>query len=468
MTASNKTRFCPSPTGLIHLGNARTALFNALGAISEQGTFLLRIEDTDQERSKVEYADGLMADLKWLGMDWQEGPGCEADAGPYWQSQRQGIYDKFYEDLKAQDLAYPCFCSEQQLALSRKLQRSQGKPPRYAGTCRNLSSAEIEARFTAGDKATLRFKVPQGQTITFHDLVRGKQRFTSDDIGDFIIRRTNGTAPFMYSNAIDDALMGVTIALRGEDHLTNTPRQVMLLDALGLPAPTYGHISLILGQDGAPLSKRNGSRSIQDLRNDGFLPLAVINYLARLGHYYADDVLMDFNGLGLKFAYTNLGKSPAKFDPKQLLRWQKAVVQTISEPEFYTWVGDEIKNTIPENKLELFYNTIRHNIVFPEDVRTWVNAFFVDSLALNGHEAILKETGSAFFDLAAQTIKSQGTDYNKLTATLKEQLNVKGKKLFMPLRIALTGKTYGPELANIITLLGQAECIARFEKAKQD
>ena len=256
-----KTRFCPSPTGFLHLGNMRTALFNALFAKNQQGTFLLRIEDTDKTRSEERYTDALCADLKWLGLQWNEGPGCDSAAGPYWQSQRQTVYDTYYQQLEAGNWVYPCFCTEQQLALARKLHISSGKPPRYTGICRNLTPEMVQEKCAQGLKPTLRFRVPLDQETVFHDLVRGDQRCNHHDMGDFIIRRADGTPPFMYCNAIDDALMGVTHALRGEDHLTNTPRQIMILKALNLPIPTYGHISLIVGADGTPLSKRNGSRA---------------------------------------------------------------------------------------------------------------------------------------------------------------------------------------------------------------
>jgi glutamyl-tRNA synthetase len=281
---NHKTRFAPSPTGLIHIGNARTALFNALYA--HKSVFLLRIEDTDLERSKDTYIQQLKQDLKSLGLLWQQQEK---------QSDRFDIYAKYYQQLQQQDLAYPCFCTPEELALSRKLQRASGKAPRYAGTCTHLSEAETAAKLQKGLKPTLRFRVPRGQRVEFNDLVRGKQQFASYDLGDFIIRRADGTPAFFFCNAVDDALMEVTHVFRGEDHLTNTPRQILILQALNLPIPQYGHISLILGNDGLPLSKRNGSQNIQGLIKEGWLATALINYLARLGHTYTDDNLLSLN-----------------------------------------------------------------------------------------------------------------------------------------------------------------------------
>src|SRR3990167_7034335 len=315
MTHPVKARFCPSPTGLVHMGNIRTALFNALFVKGHHGIFLLRIEDTDKERSKAEYTTYLQEDLNWLGLEWNEGPGVGGKNGPYQQSERQAIYDKYYQELESQGLAYPCFCREEQLTLIRKIQRSQGKPPRYPGTCRHLTKEQVETKFREGEKAALRFKVDDETVVTFTDLVKGKQTFYGHDIGDFIIRRTDGTPPFMFCNAIDDATMGVNHVLRGEDHLTNTPRQIMMLEALHLPVPHYAHISLIIGGDGAPLSKRTGSRSVQELRAEGFHPIAIDNYLARLGHHYEEETkLMSLDELAATFKIESLGSAPARFD----------------------------------------------------------------------------------------------------------------------------------------------------------
>ncbi|MGH8369745.1 MAG: glutamate--tRNA ligase, partial [Gammaproteobacteria bacterium] len=253
-----RTRFAPSPTGHLHVGNARTALFNALFAAHMGGTLILRIEDTDAERSKREFEAGLIRDLSWLGVVWQEGPDRDGARGPYRQSERGAIYAEQVERLQTQGHAYPCFCTPAELALSRKAQLAAGKPPRYAGTCAQLGKPQIEARLAKGLKPALRFRVPaKGETV-FEDMIRGHQVFANQDIGDFIIQRADGSPAFFFSNAVDDALMGVTHVLRGEDHLANTPRQLLLLAALELSAPQYAHLSLIVGEGGAPLSKREG------------------------------------------------------------------------------------------------------------------------------------------------------------------------------------------------------------------
>ncbi|MFT3741274.1 MAG: glutamate--tRNA ligase [Gammaproteobacteria bacterium] len=457
-----KTRFCPSPTGLLHLGNLRTALFNALWAKGQQGTFLLRIEDTDKARSDEKYTTALEQDLVWLGLQWNEGPGCEADNGPYLQSQRQTIYDQYYHQLEAKGLVYPCFCSEEQLALARKLQRSAGKPPRYPGTCRHLTADEIAQKLAEGIKPVLRFRVPLEEQTTFDDVVRGPQTFNNNDIGDFIVRRGDGTPPFMYCNAIDDALMGVTYALRGEDHLTNTPRQIMILKALNLPAPQYGHIALIVGADGSPLSKRHGSRSLQALREEGYLPLAINNYLARLGHYYTQEHFMSLAELAQHFSIERLGKAPARFDAAQLLYWQRMAVSQLTETEVWQWL-ENVHALVPGELKSLFIQAVQPNIIFPAEALKWANILFTDEWMT---QPLAIDTPPDFFAVAIKTVQEKGADYPAVTAALKSELNLSGKALFQPLRLALTGELHGPELAAIFALLKEEGLVRRFEKAQ--
>lgn len=454
-----KTRFAPSPTGLLHLGNIRTALFNALLSQRMQGDFLLRIEDTDKERSKKEYTNQLMEDMQWLGLNWQE--------GPYWQSERQPIYDNYYQILLDAGLAYRCFCSEQQLALTRKIQLSQGKAPRYAGTCRNLTADQIEEKFAQGIKPTLRFAVPANIDVAFEDLVRGEQHFKSNDLGDFIIRRMDGSAPFLFCNVIDDALMKVTQALRGEDHLTNTPRQVLVAQALGLMAPQYGHINLIVGPDGTPLSKRHGSRSINELRQEGFLPLGIVNYLARLGHYYENDKFMTLQELAENFSIKSLGRAPAKFDYQQLLYWQKEAVMRLSNEEFWNWLGENLQKKIPQSAKNEFINAIRSNVTFPKEVGNWINIFYEDQLNFDEQQIqILKDSGKDFFSAAIKSIENQGADFTRVGADISAQLSIKGKMLFQPLRVALTAHLHGPEMVKVFELLGKEKIITRLKNAQ--
>ncbi len=461
-----RTRFSPSPTGMLHIGNARAALFSDLFAAKEKGAFLLRIEDTDLVRSDQKYTEMLEEDLHWLGLYWQEGPGVGGPHQPYWQSQRHAIYDKYYQELEEKGLAYPCFCTEQELALNRKIQLSRGQAPRYPGTCRQLNKEEVAKRIAQGKKPALRFHVPQQTMIEFTDLVKGIQRFNSDDIGDFIIRRAEGTASFMFSNAIDDSLMQITHVLRGDDHLANTPRQLMLLKALNLAGPQYAHLSLITGNDGTPLSKRHGAFSLHDLRTQGYLPLAILNYLSRLSHTYEQQGLMTFAELAANFKMEKLSRAPARFDKNQLDHWQKETVMVLDTAETLDWLGVEIRERIPETKRELFAEVMRKNILFPQEAQVWIEVFFGGELQFTHEQiAILKEAGETFFKIAEQSARKHGTDLKSITDDLKVALNVSGKKLFMPLRVALTGEQYGPELVHIGNLLGAEKIVQHFHHA---
>lgn len=466
-----KTRFAPSPTGYIHLGNMRTALFNAMIARHQQGVFLLRIEDTDEARSEDMYVESLKEDLRWLGLDWQEGEECGGPYAPYRQSERQSVYETYYNKLIEANLAYPCFCSDEQLKLSRKMQRIAGQPPRYDGRCARLTPEEVAQKYAQGQTAVLRFRIPRAANIVFQDLVQGEKTFATDDIGDFIIRRADGGASFMFCNAIDDSLMEVTHAFRGEDHITNTPRQLMILQALGMRAPQYGHFALINGTDGAPLSKRNGSQSIREMRVKGFWPEAVVNYLARLGHYYPQNELMSTDELGRFFEITQLGRSPARYDENQLMYWQKEVFKIKSPDAVFTWMGDAVQSMVPAEKKDLFVDIVTPNTLFPHDALMWAErAFSQDVLSLMNDECkgMLASIPADFFDHALAAVKAHGLNYKAWIDYLKEHAQAKGKGLFQPLRIALMATLHGPEMDRWVLLLGEQSIIEqRLQDAKK-
>jgi glutamyl-tRNA synthetase len=466
-----KTRFAPSPTGEIHLGNLRTALFNHLLAAYRQGVFLLRIEDTDAERSRPEYTQALMQILRWLGLDWQEGPAAGGTQGPYQQSERQAIYAGYFEQLEASANTYPCFCSDTQLKLARKAQRAAGQPPRYPGTCAHLSADEIAQKLAAGGKPSLRFRVPSARRVEFDDLVRGAQRFSSDAIGDFIIRRSDGTPAFFFTNAIDDALMGVSHVLRGEDHLANTPRQLLLLAALGLTAPKYGHLSLLVGSDGSPLSKRHGSRSVRQLREEGFLPGAILNYLARLGHSYETDAYLDTAALARGFSLQRLGKAPARYDEAQLRYWQKAAVAVTPPETLQAWyrdseAGKQASAGIDATKLAVLIQLVRDNIEMPDDLSAWIERLTTDVVTVAASDqSILEAAGAEFFQAALAQLNAAPDDFNSFAKSVGQSTGARGKQLFMPLRVALTGVSHGPEMARIWEWLGAPACRARLQQA---
>lgn len=463
-----KTRFAPSPTGYIHLGNMRTALFNALVAYHNKGVFLLRIEDTDLDRSEDMYIDSLMEDLHWLGLTWQEGISVGGAQAPYRQSERSDVYQHYYQQLIDEKRAYPCFCTDEQLSMSRKALQRAGLPPRYDGRCARLTAEEVQQKQDQGLPSVLRFKIPEGIDIKFNDLVQGEKLFKADDIGDFIIRRTNGMPSFMFCNAIDDALMQVTYAMRGEDHLTNTPRQITILQALKLPQPQYGHFALINGVDGAPLSKRNGSQSIRAMKEEGFWPEAVINYLARLGHSYKSNDFMNLTELGAAFEIESLARSPARFDPGNLLYWQKEALKKKSYDEIGLWMGADVQNLVPGEKRDAFIDCVRGNIVFPQDALLWAKLAFADLSFDDECKAVLESVPAGYFDTVIDAVTDHGLNYSAWLDALKAAHDVKGKALFQPLRVALMGTPHGPQMEEWIKLLNDKEVVInRLKNAKE-
>jgi glutamyl-tRNA synthetase len=455
------TRFAPSPTGSLHLGNARTALFSLLWARKCGGRFILRIEDTDAERSEPRFRDELLADLRWLGIEWDEGPDRPGPHGPYAQAERGDIYAGFYARLELEARAYPCYCSAEELELSRKLQRMAGRPPRYAGTCRQLDAAQRREREARGVKPTLRFAVPADSIIEFTDLVHGPQRFAGADIGDFIIRREDGTAAFFFCNAVDDASMGVTRVLRGDDHLTNTPRQLLILDALGLQRPEYGHVGLLVGADGAPLSKRHGSTSVQEFRACGYLSAALLNQLFHLGHSSDVDGWLEPAQMPVHFRPEHLGRAAARFDEAQLIHWQKEALMRMTTQEVASWMGGSDGAG--------FVELIRHNVVLPADATIWRNVVDgeVAPPAAEGRE-VIAAAGPEFFAAAAALSAQTHPDLKALTRLLKERTGRKGAALFMPLRVALTGFSHGPELAQLLKMMSPETVRRRLQAHAQN
>jgi glutamyl-tRNA synthetase len=444
------TRFAPSPTGELHLGNARTALFSFLFARHHGGRFVLRIEDTDTERSKEAFTTALMADLRWMGLDWDAGPGQEGSGVEYLQSRRGPIYARHSAALDARGLTYPCYCTPLELEMSRKSQLAAGRPPRYAGTCRELTAEARVRKSAQGISPTTRFRVPTGRHVEFNDMVHGPQRFATDDIGDFILRRADGSAAFFFSNAIDDSEMGITHVLRGEDHLTNTPRQLLVLEALGLRAPTYGHLSLLVGADGAPLSKRHGATSVREFRERGYLPVALANHLFRLGHSSAENGVLDAQAMARAFTVKHLGRAPGRFEESQLNVWQRDVAHHMPIEETERWLAAETPAGLDAEQRHAFIAAIRPNVVLPKDVARWREVVFGPPPALDDSAlARVREAGAPFFRAAADASRASGGKLDAIVAAAKAT-GAAGQSLWKPLRLALTGATEGPELAPLL------------------
>lgn len=466
-TMNLKSRFAPSPTGFLHLGNARTALFAWLAARGTQGCFVLRLEDTDQERSTALYERALLEDLRWLGLDWDEGPDHGGGHGPYRQMERQSIYGDYFARLQTAGRAYPCYCSADELAAERAVQRGAGKPPRYSGRCRHLDAGARAQREAAGLRPTLRFRVPDHGTVVVPDLVWGERHYALADLGDFVIRRSDGSPAFFFANAVDDALMEVNLVLRGEDHLSNTPRQILVLQALDLPVPAYGHLPLLLGADGQPLSKRYGAISLRDLQHHGYLPAAIRNYLARLGHHYTATGFLNRAALAQGFSLTQISRAPGHFDLEQLRYWQREALQSLDDAAIWTWLAPWLRDKVPMGQEIAFVAAVRANMVLPADALDWAERCFAVPLADAEAIQTIAAAPQGFWSAAQATLRAAGGDYRLWTKTLQKESGQRGKALFMPLRAALTGLTHGPELAVLLPLIGEARAQARLHAAAQ-
>ncbi|HVS76656.1 MAG TPA: glutamate--tRNA ligase family protein, partial [Steroidobacteraceae bacterium] len=338
-------------------------------------------------------------------------------------------------------------------------------PPRYAGTCRGLSEEQRRARRAQGLPATIRFRVPAGRRLEFVDLVHGQQSFLSDDIGDFVIRRADGTAAFFFSNAVDDASMGVTHVLRGEDHLANTARQLLILQALGLREPRYGHVSLILGPDGAPLSKRHGATSVREYREGGYRPEALLNHLFRLGHSSGEHGLLDLEAMARAFEPAHLGRASAHFDAQQLRVWQKEAVHHLTPQEARAWLAPVLPPGLGDSAAGAFVTAILPNVVLPEDAQPWARIVFgpPPQLQADGEE-VVRKAGAAYFAAAAQGAAQSGNDLAAIAAAVRAATGRKGAELYMPLRLALTGRSHGPELAPLLKAMPAGAAHARLAR----
>ncbi len=446
------TRFAPSPTGELHLGNVRTALFNLLLARRAGGRFVLRVEDTDAARTTETHVRALAEDLRWLGLDWDEGPGVGGPHGSYRQSQRQEIYSPLLTRLEAGDQAYPCFCSSAELDLSRRAQLAAGRPPRYAGTCARLDATARAERLASGTRPALRFRIPADRQLQFDDLVHGPQLVDTALIGDFLIRRDDGTPAFFFANAVDDSLMQVTQVLRGEDHLANTPRQLLVLEALGLRAPRYGHLPLLTGADGTPLSKRNGAQSVRELREAGYGALAICNQLFRLGHSCADNANLNLADMASRFEPGRLQRASAHFDPVQLRHWQGLWVRSLKPAAAQAWLAAFLPATAAPAQRAAAVTALLPNIVAAGEIVDWLPVVFGGELRWESDaRAAAESAGAEFFRATAAAV----TDNTELAA-LRAASGRQGAAFFAPLRAALTGRLHGPELAPLLRAMAPA------------
>jgi glutamyl-tRNA synthetase/nondiscriminating glutamyl-tRNA synthetase len=464
-----RLRFAPSPTGLLHVGNARTALFNWLLARGQGGTFILRIEDTDVERSTAESEAGILEDLRWLGLDWDEGPNVGGNHGPYRQSERLDLYRSYASELIDAGKAYYCFCHQDQLEQDRRAALEAGRPPKYAGRCRDLPAAVVRERMRNGEAAVIRFRVPDdNRDVTFQDVVRGTVRFNTQVIGDPVLVRSDGNPAYNFAVVVDDSLMQITHVIRGEDHISNTPRQVLLYEAMGFTPPVFAHLALVLGPDHTPLSKRHGATSVSEFRARGVLPEALVNYLALLGWSPGGgDELLPIAELARRFSLENVGHSAAVFDQEKLAWANRHYVRQADQgrlvdlvmpyfirarhitgdtPQARAYVGELLAMaTGAVDRLEQVPDRV--HMVFAYDA---VEALKRPEIQAEFAEPAARAVVAAFAAEIASAPRLDRESFRAAAGRVKTATGQKGKQLFHPIRVALTGEADGPELDHLV------------------
>ncbi|MBN1546524.1 MAG: glutamate--tRNA ligase [Syntrophaceae bacterium] len=468
-----RVRFAPSPTGELHIGNARTALYNWLFARKQGGSFILRIEDTDLERSSVLYQKHLLEDLNWLNIDWDEGPGKGGPYGPYLQSQRNEIYHRYLKVLQEEDLVYPCFCSESNLEEARQDMLANRKAPRYSGKCRNLRQEEMNRLIAEGHKPAYRFKVRKGP-IAFKDHIRGTMQFDGEMIGDFIVMRSNGQPAYNFAVVIDDHLMGITHIIRGEDHLSNTASQLLLYEAFKFERPEFYHHALILGADHTKLSKRHGAVSIGEFRRKGYLPEVMFNYLSLLGNFLGkgkeicamDEIIHLFDA-------EKLGKGGAVFDSDKL-NWMNSQylreysIDKLEEIIMPVLQKADIADLTDQRRRE-FSALIQPNINTVEEVNDYLGLISEEKFSLAPDaKKILQEDQSleiveGFYQIIKNATESTLKTIKEALKQLSFSTGKKGKDLYLPIRVGITGMAKGPELDVLFNFLNREEILKRLK-----
>ena len=472
-----KVRFAPSPTGPLHIGGARSALFNYLFARHYGGELVLRIEDTDLERSSREYEEEIIASLRWLGIQWDEGIDNAGENGPYRQTERLSIYERYTRMLLEQGDAYYCFCSEAALEEERQALMAKGETPRYLGRCRHLSEEERASYLRQGIKPVVRFRVPPRQIYVVDDLVRGRVSFESDGMGDFIIVKSDGLPTYNFAVVIDDVLMGITHVVRAEEHLSNTPRQLMIYEALHFKRPEFAHISLILGSDRQKMSKRHGATSLMQYREMGYLPEALVNFLSLLGWSpEGEEQILDMGQIIEAFTLERVAKSPAVFDLEKL-NWmngqyiRKLDIETLAERVKPYLLASPYRNQIealPLQQYLLLIATVKDHLVCLSDIVKEVALLFEPvSFAPEALEVLQGEnTGlvlQAFIESFPDSLEPEVIKQHLKLITKQNKL--KPKDVFMPLRCSLSGQVHGPDLPSLISLWGKEESLNRVQQS---
>ncbi|MDZ7291196.1 MAG: glutamate--tRNA ligase [candidate division KSB1 bacterium] len=469
MNSSPRVRFAPSPTGHLHIGNARTAILNWLFARHSGGIFILRIEDTDLERSTKESEISIYQDLRWLGLNWDEGPDVGGPVGPYRQSERLKIYREHAERLIASGHAYYCYCTPEELEARREAALKNGQLPRYDGRCRHLTPAERAIKEKAGRKPVVRFAMPD-KDVSFDDLVKGRLTFPPDALGDFVLLRSDGLPTYNYAVVVDDHLMQISHVIRGDDHVSNTPKQIMLYEAFGWSSPQFCHIPMILGPDRERLSKRHGATSIDEYASKGYLPDALINFLSLLGwSSETGEEILSRERLIKEFDFSRLTRAAAVFDVVKL-NWMNGVyIRNMNLDELTAACIPYLQKAdreLPEYEtLKKMITLVRDGLEYLSQIVEKLDMFFVDEVRITDGAAIgMSQTESAqkvYWSFLRQLDKYDTLTaevFRRLMKTVNEETGVMGRDLWMPIRIALTGQMHGPELPMIVEIFGKEKC----------
>ena len=482
MTNEIRVRYAPSPTGHLHIGNARTALFNYLYARHFDGKFIIRTEDTDAKRNVEGGEESQLTFLKWLGIDWDEGADIGGEYGPYRQMERLDIYNEYIQQLLDKDLAYECFMTEEELEAEREEQKANGQVPKYAGKHSNLTEEEKEAFRKEGRKPSIRIRVPLNKTYTFNDIVRGEISIESSDYGDWVIAKKDGIPTYNFAVAIDDHLMEITHVLRGEEHISNTPRQMMIYDAFGWESPTFGHMTLILNEERKKLSKRDEHilQFIEQYKNMGYLPEAMFNFISLLGWSpVGEEEIFDQPSLIKIFDPERLSTSAAIFDQKKL-QWmngeyiKKADVETVIDITLPHLMeagkiapdADEATMNWAKEIIALYQEQLRYGA----EIVSLTELFFKTEIDYNEaaqevlQEEQVVEVLQVFTDKLIHLDNFVQEDIKEQIKATQKETKHRGKKLFMPIRVATTGQTHGPELPKAIELLGKDIVLTRLNQ----
>lgn len=481
MTTDVRVRFAPSPTGHLHIGGARTAIYNWAFARHYGGTFVLRIEDTDPERSTAENTTAILRAMQFLGLDYDEGPEVGGSFGPYFQTQRADLHAEGLERLKATGHAYPCFCSQEALEGKRKAARARGGFAGYDRACRSLSADEASARILAGEPHVWRLKVPENRgDILFEDAVRGETSFAAENIDDFVLARADATATYNFAVVMDDADMQITHVIRGDDHLSNTPKQILLYEALGRPIPVFAHLSMIWGPDGKRLSKRHGATSVEAYSEQGFLPEAIVNYLALLGWSLdGETTVINKQTLIDNFTLDRISRNPAIFDAEKL-EWMNGVyIRQFTPEEFVERFAPQLidagfATTEDVAQRMEWYKAlaplVAERLKSTNEIVEMVRFLFEDvEIEESAREKVLGKEGTRAV-LAAAVEALQDAEWNaaeieSLLRALPERLGTKPKIVFQAVRVAISGSTVSPPLFESLELLGRDRAISRLQAA---